>query len=252
MIKKTRVVVAATLTLTVLTGCGEAAARATPTHIYSPLPPFTSATPAKSASPAPSPTPAPGTTPKATSQARSKTASGGGQPISAVPSQELEAATPEPATTVPGDATSVRTPAAAIPVQIPAAPVSAPTPVAADPVQSAVGDVGPVRSTKSVSTTSTVTTTTLAAYVLVVVTCEEQCILNDLNVDDLKGEQGPISPEAWDEMLNGDSIPQGEKRLLTEEIIKSLIKRDWHLRDKIFEDGQERLMFTSDTKPSGY
>lgn len=231
MLHKIRVAVATTLALAALTGCGKAATDASAGHVYEPLPSLSTATPTESpkptveASPSPSPTPSPTPTAEPTTPATGVAGSAGA--VVAAPVQD-------PATAVADVAAPVAAPIAAAPVA--AAPVAAP-PVAA----------GPVEMTETVSTTtSSVTTTTLEAKIMIVVTCEGRCGLDDLAAPELTGTDGPISQASIRELFEAEAQRQGgDERKLTEELIETLAKDDWNLLEKGFQDGQEKFVFTS-------
>ncbi|MCM3688708.1 hypothetical protein [Kocuria rosea] len=224
MVRQTRAAVAAALTLVTLTGCGGATAEATPSHVYSPLPPFTTATPTKSPSPeassSPSATPSPSPT-AASSEAAVAGAQGGTAELGA-PAQP----------SVPEGAV----------VQIPV-----PAPVAGS---GAIGGDLPVQATeRTSSSTTTTTSTTLEARVSVVVTCEGQCMLDDLSAPELTGEDGPIAPDLLQRALEEELSRQSSDRpLVTDDLTEQLTRADWELADRFLQGGQEKLIFSSARK----
>ncbi|WP_309057835.1 hypothetical protein [Streptomyces sp.] len=226
MVRQTRAAVAAALTLAALTGCGGATAEATPSHVYSPLPPFTTATPTPTKSPSPEASPSPSATPSPSPTTESSEAAvAGAQGGTAELGAPAQPAVPEGAV-------------AQIPVPAPAAG------------SGAIGGDIPVQATeRTSSSTTTTTSTTLEARVSVVVTCEGQCMLDDLSAPELTGEDGPISPDLLQRALEEELSRQGSDRpLVTDDLTEQLTRADWELADRFLQGGQEKLIFSSARK----
>lgn len=228
MSRTTRTVVVASLALAALTGCGGAAAEARGSHTYEPLPPLSTATPSPTPKAISSPSPKASPTPSPTPSASSAEAPEGGFVAAGVPGQTAGAAgAPAP---VPG-------------------PVAAPAPVPA-PVSGPAGGGAPGQMTeRTSSSTTTVTSTTLEARVQIVVTCEGQCMLDDLAAPELTGGDGPVSPDllrrALEEELGGRG---GDQQQVTDELIEQLMTGDWDLADTLVQGGDEKLVFSSARK----
>ena len=124
----------------------------------------------------------------------------------------------------------------AAPVQVPVqAPVQAPAAPAA-------GEFSGQLTERTTTSTTTTTSTRLEAGLMIELSCEGLCVLEDLADPELTGPDGPFSEEALTRALEEELGGAGADTVLTGDLAEQLLRSGWTLADRDVEGGDETLV----------